>query len=133
MASSARSFTIDWASVEIADVQSKSFEVTNSLVDVTTDDDDGIATYLSTIGKQEMTVSISGVAASETVLADAYVIADSSQTAIIHLPSTLTTPGNITGTFIVESFSYDAPASDGTVTFSLSLRRSGSATYTASV
>lgn len=132
MASSSRSFTIDWDSTEIADVQSKSFNLENSLVDVTTDDDNGWATFLAEPGRQSMTIEVSGIAENEAVLADAIVASTTDQTAIINLPSTQTTPGNITGTFIVTSFSYSGAAPDGSVEFTLSAQSSGSQAYTAS-
>ena len=132
MASSSRDFTIDWDATEIADVRSKSFNYTSDLVDVTTDDDDGWATFLAQPGRRGLTVSISGVAEDESVLADAIAATVASKTAILHLPSTQATPGNITGLFLVTNFSYEGSASDDTVEFSIELQSTGSQAYTAS-
>lgn len=135
MASSSRNFTIDWNSTEIADVQAKSFNYTASLVNVTTDDHDGWETFLSVPGTRGITISISGVAEDEAVLADAIsaTATDGARGAVLHLPSTQATPGNISGNFILTSFSYDGSASDGSVEFSLEAQLSGAPTYTASV
>lgn len=127
-----RSLTVDWDSVTIADVQSKAFTVNAEPIDVTTDDDAGWRTLLSTPGVRSIEVTVSGIADSEAVLADIFAASDLDQTLTMDLPSSLASPGNFTGTFFVSSFEYNGGSPDGAVEFSATFMSSGAVTYTAS-
>jgi len=129
---SSRDFTIDWDSTTIADVQSKAFTKSAEPIDVTTDDDSGWRTLLSTPGVRSVEVTISGIADDETVLADIFAASDLDQTLSATLPTALTTAGTISGTFFISSFEYNGSASDGSEEFSATFMSSGEVTYTAS-
>ncbi len=127
-----RDLTIDWNSIEIANVQSKQFTINNEYVDVTTDDDNGWRTLLADPGTRAVEVQVSGVATSEAVLADIMAASISAQTLEVNLPSSLATPGDLSGSFLVSSYEYNGASSDGSVEFSASFMSTGAVTYTAS-
>ncbi len=128
-----RDLTIDWDSITLVNVQSKQFGINNSYVDVTTDDDAGWRTLLADPGTRSIDVSVSGIANDEAVLADIMAASVSALTMKIDIPSSLTTPGNLTGSFLVTSFEYEGGAPDDAVEFSATFESTGSVTYTASV
>lgn len=127
-----RDFTIDWDSVELANVQSKSFNVNNEYADVTTDDDDGWITLLADPATRGVEVSVSGIAESEAVLADIMAASVAAATLDANLPSSLAVPGSLSGSFLITSFSYDGSGSGEAVTFSATFRSTGEVTYTPS-
>lgn len=127
-----RDLTIDWDSVLIADVQSKSFSINAEPVDVTTDDDAGWRTLLADPGVMSIEVQVSGIADDEGVLADIMAAATLGKTMTVDLPSSLAVPGSLTGTFNVTNFEYNGGGPDGAVEFSATFASSGAITYTAS-
>lgn len=127
-----RDLTIDWDSVTLANVQSKQITVNNSYVDVTTDDDNGWRTLLADPATRGVDVSVSGIADDEAILADIMAANVQGLTLQGDLPSSLTTPGNISGTFLVTSFEMNGSSPDGAVEFSASFQSTGAVTYTAS-
>lgn len=129
---SSRTFTMDWDSTTIADVQSKAFTINAEPVDVTTDDDDGWRTLLADPGVRSIEVTVSGIADDEAVLADIFAASDLDKTLQIDLPSSLTTPGNLSGNFFVSSMEYSGGSPDGACEFSITFMSNGAVTYTAS-
>lgn len=128
---SSRDLTIDWDSVTIANVQSKSFSVNAEPVDVTTDDDNGWRTLLDDPGVRSLEVTVGGIADDEAVLADIMAASDLTLAMSISLPSS-GTDGTLAGTFFVTSFENNGGSSDGSVEFSATFQSSGAVTYTAS-
>lgn len=127
-----RDLTIDWDSVTLANVRSKSFTKNAEPVDVTTDDDNGWRTLLSQPGVRSIEVTVGGIAADEAVLADIMAASDLDQALQVDLPSSLATPGNLSGTFFVSSFEMNGSSPEGAVEFSATFMSSGAVTYTAS-
>lgn len=131
MAFNGRELTVDWNAVTIAGVRSKTINQSNSLVDVTTDDADGWRTLLAKPGLKQVNISIDGVLSDEIMIAEFYNASVTGETVVVNLPSSLAVPGNITGTFMLESL--ELPANhDGEVPFTMNLLSSGPVTYTAS-
>lgn len=129
---SSRSMTVDWDSTTIADVQSKAFTINAEPVDVTTDDDAGWRVLLDNPGVRSVEVTVSGIAEDEAVLADIMAASDLTKAISIALPSSLTTPGTLAGTWFVSSFEYTGGEPSGAVEFSATFQSTGAVTYTAS-
>ena len=126
-----RDFTFDWNSTTLVGVRTRGMTVTNDHVDVTTDDDSGWRTLLATPGLRSVEVSISGITSDEVLLAAIMAASVSGQTLQADLPSSLATPGNVSGTYVVTSFEQSG-AHDGAVEWSATFASTGAVTYTAS-
>lgn len=126
-----RALTIDWNSTTLVGVNQKTYSVNNEYVDVTTDDDSGERTLLADPGVRSFEASVSGITSDEVLIAAISAASVSGQTLKLDLPSSLATPGNLSGTFLVSSFEYSG-TSDGAVEFSASFQSTGAVTYTAS-
>lgn len=126
-----REFTIDYDSTTLVGVRSRGVTASNSLVDVTTDDDTGWRTLLDNPGVKSMEITVSGISSDEVLMA-AFFEANASQATVTgNLPSSLAVPGSFTGTWGLSSF--ETPAEhDGAVEFSATFMSSGEITYTAS-
>jgi TP901-1 family phage major tail protein len=126
-----RSFTFDWNSTTLVGVQTRGMTVTNDHVDVTTDDDNGWRTLLATPGLRSVEVSLSGISSDEVLLAEVFGASITGETLQADLPSSLATPGNISGTYVVTSFEQSGEH-DGAVEWSATFASTGAVTYTAS-
>ncbi len=126
-----RTLTIDWNSVTLVGVKSRTVSNSNEMVDVTTDDDSGWRTLLATPGLKSIELSVSGVTSDEILLAEFHNASTTGETLKVTLPSSLSTPGNVSGTFMLSSFEQTSE-SDGAYEFSATFMSSGSVTYTAS-
>lgn len=126
-----RSLTIDWDSTTLVGVRTRGMTNNNEMVDVTTDDDSGWRTLLATPGVKSVEVSVGGVSSDEVLLAEFYNASTTGETLQIDLPSSLATPGNVSGTFHLASFEMNGEH-DGAVEFSATFQSSGAVTYTAS-
>lgn len=126
-----REFTIDYDSTTLVGVQSKGVTASNSLVDVTTDDDNGWRTLLNNPGVKSMEITVSGVTSDEVLIAAFFEANASQETVKGDLPSSLAVPGNFTGTWGLSSFEQSGNH-DGEVSFSATFMSSGAVTYTAS-
>ena len=126
-----RGLTIDWDSVTLVGVQAKGVSNTNTLVDVTTDDDNGWRTLLADPGMKAVDITVSGVASDEVLLAEFYNASVTGETLDVNLPSSLAVPGSLSGTFMLASFNQDANH-DGSYNFEAQFQSSGAVTYTAS-
>jgi TP901-1 family phage major tail protein len=126
-----RELTIDWSATTLVGVQSRGISNTNALVDVTTDDDNGWRTLLATPGLKSVDVTVSGVASDEVLLAEFYNASVTGETLQVSLPSSLATPGNVSGTFMLASFNQEANH-DGSYNFEAQFQSSGVVAYTAS-
>lgn len=126
-----RELTIDWDSTTLVGVRTRGVTNTNEMVDVTTDDDSGWRTLLATPGIKSVEVTAGGISSDEVLLAEFYNASTTGEALQINLPSSLTTPGNISGTFHLASFEVTGEH-DGAVEFSATFQSSGAVTYTAS-
>lgn len=126
-----RELTIDWDSTTLVGVRTRGFTVTNDYVDVTTDDDSGWRTLLNDPGLRSIEVTVGGITSDE-VLLDAIMTASiEAETLTVNLPSSLTSPGSLAGSFLVSSFEENG-SHDGAVEFSATFMSTGEITYTAS-
>jgi TP901-1 family phage major tail protein len=123
-----RSVTVDWDSVTIVGVRSKSFDITADYVDVTTDDDDGWATYLSNPGKRGMSFTVGGVTEDQILIAELTKAQITGEQFEINLPTG--TGAGLSGTGLIQSFS-GSGEHDGEYTFEMSGVCNGAPTYTA--
>lgn len=126
-----RELTVDWDSTTLVGVRSRTISNTNEMVDVTTDDDSGWRTLLADPGLKSVEVSVSGVTSNEVLLAEFYNASTTGETLQVSLPSSLATPGNLSGTFHLSSFEQSGEH-DGAYEFSATFMSSGAVTYTAS-
>lgn len=126
-----RDLTIDWDSTTLVGVRTRGYTVTNDYVDVTTDDDTGWRTLLADPGLRSLEVTVGGITSDEVLLADIMAASVAMTTLQIDLPSSLTTPGNLSGSFLISEFE-NTGEHDGAVEFSATFMSSGTVTYTAS-
>ena len=126
-----RELTIDWSTAVLVGVQSRGITNTNEMVDVTTDDDSGWRTLLASPGLKSVEVTVSGIASDEVLLAEFYNASTTGETLDVNLPSSLATPGTLSGTFHLSAFEQNADH-DGAYEFSATFMSSGAVTYTAS-
>ena len=126
-----RELTLDWDSTTLVGVRSRGFSITNDHVDVTTDDDSGWRTLLDDPGIRSVEVTVAGVTSDEALLADIMAASVSGLTLQADLPSSLGSPGNLSGTYQVTSYENNGEH-DGAVEFSATFASSGAVTYTAS-
>ena len=126
-----RKFTFDWDSTTLAGVRTRSVSITNDYVDVTNDDDSGWRTLLADPGLRSVEVTIGGVTTDEVLLAEIMKASITGETLEAALPTSLTTPGSLSGTYLVSGFEQSGDH-DGEVEFSATFMSSGEVTYTAS-
>ena len=126
-----RDLTIDWNSTTLVGVRTRGVTNSNEMVDVTNDDDSGWRTLLATPGVKAVEVTVGGISSDEVLLAEFYNASTTGETLKVDLPSSLNTPGNISGTFHLASFEITGEH-DGAVEFSSTFNSSGAVTYTAS-
>lgn len=126
-----RQLTIDWDSVTLVGVRTKGYTITNDYVDVTTDDDSGWRTLLADPGLRSIEVTVGGISSDEALIADIMAASVASATLQVDLPSALSSPGSLSGSFLVSSFEQSGEY-DGAVEFSATFMSTGAVTYTAS-
>jgi TP901-1 family phage major tail protein len=126
-----REFTFDWDATTLVGVRSRGVTMSNDMVDVTTDDDAGWRTLLATPGMKAIEVTVSGISSDEVLIAEFFNASTTGETLQGDLPSSLASPGNLSGTFHLSSFEINGEH-DGAVEFSATFMSSGEVTYTAS-
>lgn len=126
-----RSLTIDWDGTTLVGVRTRGVTNSNEMVDVTTDDDNGWRKLLATPGVKSVEVTVGGISSDEVLLAEFYNASTTGETLQVDLPSSLATPGNLSGTFHLSSFEINGEH-DGAVEFSATFQSSGAVSYTAS-
>lgn len=126
-----RQLTIDWDATTLVGVRTRGITNSNEMVDVTTDDDAGWRTLLATPGVKSVEATLGGISSDEVLLAEFYDASTTGETLKVDLPSSLATPGNISGTFHLASFEITGEH-DGAVEFSATFQSSGAVVYTAS-
>ncbi len=126
-----RQLTFDWSSTTLVGVRTRSISISNDYVDVTTDDDNAWRTLLADPGMRAIDVTISGITSDEVLLAEIMAASIASDTLQADLPSTLGTPGNLSGSYLVSAFEKSGDH-DGSVECSATFMSTGAVTYTAS-
>lgn len=126
-----RELTIDWDSTTLVGVRSRGANMQNSLVDITNDDDSGWRTLLATPGMKMVDVPVAGITSDEVLIAEFFNSSVTGETLQINLPSSLASPGNISGTFMLADIEITGEH-DGAVEFTATMNSSGEVTYTAS-
>lgn len=126
-----RELTIDWDSTTLAGVRTRGYTVTNDYVDVTTDDDGGWRTLLADPGLRSVEVTVGGISSDEKLIAAIMQANMAAETLDVNLPTSLSLPGSLSGSFLVSSFEQTGEH-DGAVEFSATFMSTGAVTYTAS-
>lgn len=126
-----RQFTFDWDSTTLAGVRTRGLSVNNEYVDVTNDDDAGWRTLLADPGVRSVEVTIGGVTKDEVLIADMMAANVAATTLDANLPTALSTPGSLSGSFLISTFEQSGDH-DGEVSFSVTFMSTGAVTYTAS-
>jgi len=122
-----RNFKLLTDTTVIAGIRTKSVSINNEIIDITTDDDSGWRTLLSTPGQKAVDISFDGVT-TDTELRTAIMSTSTVELsgASIEYPNGDT----LTGTFMLVNLEESGTYNDA-VTFSGSLQSSGAVTYTA--
>ena len=124
-----RALTFDWDSTTLLGVRTRGYTVSNTYVDVTTDDDAGWRKLLATPGVRSVEATCGGISSDQVLLAEIMGASITGETLTIQLP--LTT-GTLAGNFLVSSFE-ETGESDGAVEFTATFMSDGAVTYTAGV
>lgn len=123
-----RELVIDWDSVTLVGVRTRTYSVTNDYVDVTTDDDSGWRTLLADPGLRSVEVTVGGIASDQVLLAEIMKANIEGEPLDVNLPTA--TGAKLDGTFVVSSFEGNGDH-DGAYEFSATFMSSGEVTYTA--
>jgi len=112
----------------IAAATSKSFTISNELIDVTSDDDAGFRKLIEdAAGKRSLDMSIEGIFKDKSLLE---IVMGSEASLFDTYDILFPAIGTVSGTFGFNSFEVGAPTEEG-VTFTASLQSSGTFTFTA--
>jgi predicted secreted protein len=118
-----RQVTITWGGTALVGVRQKAIAINGAPLDITSDDDSGWRKLLTTKDVKSVDITISGVAASDILKADA--AADQAKAVIVTYPSGF----SISGTFnAVDYNETDEYKTEGT--FECKLLSSGTVTFT---
>lgn len=123
-----RELVIDWDSVTLVGVRTRTFSITNDYVDVTTDDDSGWRTLLADPGLRSLEVTVGGIASDQVLIAEIMKANIEGEPLDVNLPTA--TGAKLDGTFVVSSFEGNGDH-DGAYEFSATFMSSGAVTYTA--
>jgi len=123
-----RELTIDWDSVTLVGVRTRTYSITNDYVDVTTDDDSGWRTLLADPGVRSVEVTAGGICSDQVLIAEIMKANISGEPLDVNLPTA--SGAKLNGTFVVSSFE-GSGEHDGAYEFSATFMSSGAVTYTA--
>lgn len=123
-----RELVIDWDSVTLVGVRTRTFSITNDYVDVTTDDDSGWRTLLADPGLRSVEVTAGGICSDQVLIAEIMKANITGEPLDVELPTA--TGAKLAGTFVVSSFEGSGDH-DGAYEFSATFMSSGAVTYTA--
>ena len=123
-----RDLVIDWDSVQLVGVRTRTFSITNDYVDVTTDDDSGWRTLLADPGLRSVETTVGGICSDQVLIAEIMKANISGEPLEIELPTA--TGAKLDGTFLVSNFEGSAEH-DGAYEFSATFMSTGAVTYTA--
>lgn len=123
-----RELTIDWDSVTLVGVRTRTYSVTNDYVDVTTDDDSGWRTLLSDPGLRSVEVTVGGICSDQVIVAEIMKANITGEPLDVNLPTA--SGAKLAGTFVCSSFE-GSGEHDGAYEFSSTFMSSGAVTYTA--
>jgi TP901-1 family phage major tail protein len=123
-----REVVIDWDTVQLVGVRTRTFSITNDYVDVTTDDDSGWRTLLADPGLRSVETTVGGICSDQVLIAEIMKANITGEPLDIELPTA--TGAKLGGTFLVSSFEGSAEH-DGAYEFSATFMSTGDVTYTA--
>jgi len=128
-----RELTVDWDSTTLVGIRTRGLSVSAEPVDVTTDDDSGQRVLLPDPGVRSADISVGGITSDEVLIGEIMsgITGRTLTGATVNLPSSLATPGTVTGNFFVSAFEITGEH-DGAVEFTATLMSAGPLTYTAS-
>lgn len=131
--SASRDFLVKKGGTTLASITSKSITVDQQPIEVTSDDDAGVQTFLSNVyATKSMQISAEGYT-DDDVLSD--LAFNGTDTANHITDLTLERPNGdvISGTFILTNYVETGGGSDGSVTFTATFVRNGAHTFTPAV
>ena len=123
-----RALVIEWDTVDLVGVRTKSFNIANEHVDVTTDDDDGWITLLADPATRAIEVTVAGITENQILIAEMMDASVESEPLDIELPTA--TGALLSGNFFCTEFE-GSGEHDGAFEFSATFKSSGVVTYTA--
>lgn len=123
-----RALVIEWDTVDLVGVRSKTFTINNEYVDTTNDDDDGWVTRLASPATRSVEVQVSGITENQILIAEVMKANVEGEPLDIELPTA--TGAQLSGTFLVTSFEGSGEY-DGAYEFSATFVSNGAVTYTA--
>ena len=123
-----RALVIEWDTVDLVGVRTKSFNIANEHVDVTTDDDDGWITLLADPATRAIEVTVAGITENQILIAEMMDASVESEPLDIELPTA--TGALLSGNFFCTELE-GSGEHDGAFEFSATFKSSGVVTYTA--
>lgn len=118
-----RDVDFSWRTVDIPGVRQKGITLNGEAIDVTSDENNGIRTLLSTSSQDQIDLAISGVVKT-SILRDDWMQGNRVQSVVIEYPDGAT----ITGDFYLASYVETGVYNDA-VTFDATLQSTGAWTY----
>lgn len=134
MGAASRDLLIKKGATRLAGINSKSIDVANEPIDITTDEDNGFRLLLDVAGSSALDISFSGVTKDPTLRALALTGGSKlfADITIEYPPvGTQTTGDSISGDFYFNGLSESGGGSDGAMEFSGTMQSSGEWTFTA--
>jgi TP901-1 family phage major tail protein len=123
-----RKLIIEWDTVDLVGIRTKTYSVTNDYVDVTNDDDDGWRTLLADPGLRSVEVTVGGITVDQILLNEIMKANITGEPLDIELPTA--TGAQLSGTFVVSNYE-GSGEHDGAYEFSATFMSAGVVTYTA--
>lgn len=123
-----RTLVIEWDTVDLVGVRSKTFTINNEYVDTTNDDDDGWVTRLASPATRSVEVQVSGITENQILIAEMMKANIEGEPLDIELPTA--SGAQLSGTFLVSTFE-GSGEHDGAYEFSATFVSTGAVTYTA--
>lgn len=123
-ANAGRSIAFTWNSAAVLGIREKGVNIDGAEIDVTSDEDSGWQTLLSSPAQNAVTISLSGVS-KDKVLKNDWFAGTRTRTATLTYPD-----GSVmSGSFYMASFKEGNPYNDAT-TFDVELKSTGTVTWT---
>lgn len=115
----------------VAGVRTKSLSISGSPIDDTNDGDAGVRSLLNEPGQVDVSISVSGILASEQFMAEALNTSDRVQTMELRWPGA-SSVGKFRGDFFLEGFTLTGEY-QGAATFEATFQSAGAITFTPAV
>lgn len=124
-----RDVSVTWKGTEIKGMREKKINHNDEPIDITTGEDAGVQTLLTSSGQDSIELSLTGVSKDDVLKTDWFSGGSARQGALV-----ITYPNGATlsGTFQLSNFKEGAPYKDA-ITFEVTLKSSGAFTFTPGV